>query len=126
MSAKVRGAIFIGEKGKIDLNRNRLLTNPKDIALSKDNPGPNKKPETQYHIENWIECIKTRKRCNADIEYGQRSTTLCYLVNIVREVGRVGEALKWDPVAERFTNSDEGNKLLDRARRKGYELPAVT
>ena len=122
----VLGAIFIGEKGKIDLNRNRLLTNPKDIALSKDNPGPNKKPETQYHIENWIECIKTRKRCNADIEYGQRSTTLCYLVNIVREVGRVGEKLKWDPVAERFTNSDEGNKLLDRARRKGYELPAVT
>ena len=29
--------------------------------------------------------------CNADIEYGQRATTLCYLVNIVRDLGRVGE-----------------------------------
>jgi hypothetical protein len=121
----VLGAIFIGDKGKIDLNRNRLLTNPKDIALSKDNPGPNKKPETQYHIENWVECIKSRQRCTADIEFGLRSTTLCYLVNIVREVGRVGEKLKWDPVAERFTNCDEGNKLLTRARRKAYELPVV-
>ena len=32
---------------------------------------------------------------------------------------------KWDPVAERFTNCDEANKLLDRPRRKGYELPAI-
>ncbi len=53
------------------------------------------------------------------------ATTLCYLVNIVRDVGRVGETLKWDPVAERFTNCDEANKLLDRPRRKGYELPEV-
>ena len=44
-------------------------------------------------------------------------------MNIVRDVGRVGEALKWDPVAERFTNCDEANKLLERPRRKGYELP---
>jgi hypothetical protein len=46
-------------------------------------------------------------------------------VNIVRQVGLVGRPLKWDPVAERFTNSDEANKLLDRPRRKPYELPEV-
>ena len=81
-------------------------------------------PENQPHIENWIECIKTRKRCTADIEYGQRGSTLCYLVNIVREVGTVGKPLKWDPEAERFTNSEKGNALLSRPRRKGYELPS--
>ena len=63
--------------------------------------------------------------CNADIEIGQRATTLCYLVNIVRDIGRVGEPLKWDPAAERFTNCDEANKLLSRPRRKGYELPEI-
>ncbi len=83
------------------------------------------RPETAYHIENWIECIKSRKPCNADIEIGLRATTLCYLVNIVRDVGRVGETLKWDPVAERFTNCDEANKLLDGPGRKGWELPEV-
>jgi predicted dehydrogenase len=119
------GAIFIGEKGKIEINRNKLASNPKDIVRSKDNPGPNRRPETAYHIENWIECVKSRKRCNADIEIGQRATALCYLVNIVRDVGRVGEALKWDPAAERFTNSDEGNKMLSRPRRAGYDLPDV-
>ena len=116
------GAIFIGEKGKIEINRDKIAANPKDLLKSPDNPGPNKLEETQYHVENWIDGIKTRKRCNADIEYGQRSSSLCYLVNIVREVGQVGKVLKWDPAAERFTNCDEANKLLSRPRRKGYEL----
>jgi len=119
------GAIFVGEKGKIEINRNKLASNPKELVRASDNPGPNRRPETAYHIENWIECIKSRKPCTADIEIGLRATTLCYLVNIVRDVGRVGEALKWDPVAERFTNCDAANAFLDRPRRQGYELPNV-
>ncbi len=119
------GAIFVGEKGKLEINRNKLASNPKELILSPDNPGPNKLNETQYHVDNFVQCIKSRQRCTADIEIGQRATTLCYLVNIVRDVGRVGEKLKWDAVAERFTNCEEGNKMLSRARRAGYELPAV-
>jgi hypothetical protein len=117
------GAIFIGDKGKIEINRNKISGNPKELINASDNPGPNKKNENQYHVENWIDCIKTRKRCNADIEYGQRSSTLCYLVNIVRDVGQVGKKLRWDPETELFTNSDEANTMLSRPRRKGYELP---
>jgi predicted dehydrogenase len=122
------GAIFIGEKGKIEINRNKIASNPKEIVNSAENPGPITKPETQYHIENWIHGIKTGERCTADVEIGHRSTTLCLLVNIVREVGRVGERLRWDPVAERFTNCEEANKssYMDRERRKGYELPPLT
>jgi predicted dehydrogenase len=120
------GAIFVGTKAKLEINRNKLASNPKELIQSPDNPGPIQKPETQYHIENWVQCIKSRGRCTADIEYGQRSTTLCYLVNIVRDVGRVGEKLRWDPAAERFTNCDEANPLLTRPRRKGYELPPLT
>lgn len=120
------GAIFVGEKGKLEINRNKLAANPKELLQSPDNPGPITKPETQYHIENWVDCIKTRARCNADIEYGQRSSSVCYLANIVRAVGRVGEPLKWDPKAERFTNCEEGNQMLSRERRKGYELPDLT
>jgi predicted dehydrogenase len=116
------GAIFIGEKGKIEINRNKLASNPKEIVRSAENPGPNQRDEMAYHIENWIECVKSRQTCTADIEIGQRSSTLCYLVNIAREIGRVGEPLKWDPLAERFTNCDEANKLLSRPRREGYPL----
>ncbi len=120
------GAIFTGEDGRIEINRNRVASNPRELVRGSDNPGPIQRPETAYHIEDWIEAIKRRGRCTADVEIGQRSTTLCYLVNIVRDLGRVGERLRWDPVAERFTNCDEANTHLDRPRRKGYELPEIS
>jgi predicted dehydrogenase len=121
------GAIFIGEAGKLEINRNKIAGNPKELLSDPANPGPITKPETQYHVEDWVRCIKTRQRCNADIEYGLRSTTLCYLVNVVREVGRVGERLRWDPESERFTNCEEANHstYVTRPQRRGYELPAI-
>ena len=117
------GCAFVGEKGKIEINRDKISADAKELISGSDRPAPLQVPETQPHIENWIACIKSRKRCNADIEYGQRSTTLCYLVNIARDLGRMGEPLKWNPKTERFTNCPEGNAMLYHARRKGYELP---
>lgn len=117
------GCIFVGENGKIEINRDKISADPKELIQGADRPPALSVPETQPHIENWLECMRTRKRCTADIEYGQRSSTLCYLVNIARDIGRVGEALKWDPDEERFTNCDEANAMLARPRRAGYELP---
>jgi predicted dehydrogenase len=118
------GAIFVGEKGRIEINRDKISANPKELIESSDAPPHLDVPETQPHIENWLECIKTRETCNADIEYGQRSSSLCYLVNIARDVGQVGKTLEWNPKKERFKNCPEGNEMLSRPRREGYELPA--
>jgi hypothetical protein len=117
------GARFEGEHGSIEINRDKIAGNPKELVEGSDRPPTLSVPETQPHIENWIECIKSRARCNADVEYGQRSTTLCYLVNIARAVGKVGEPLLWDPTTERFTNCDAGNAMLARPRREGFALP---
>jgi hypothetical protein len=117
------GCIFVGEKGRIEINRDAISADPKGLIQLPDMPPHLEVPETQPHLENWVKGIKTRKRCTGDVEFGQRSSTVCYLVNIARDVGRVGEALLWDPVSERFTNCDEGNAMLSRPRRKGYELP---
>ena len=43
-----------------------------------------------------------------------------HLVNITRRLQR---RLTWDPVQEQFPGDAEANKLVDRPRRKGYELP---
>ncbi len=116
------GAIFVGEKGKIEINRNKISANPKELIIREDNPGPNKREESVDHVENWLDCIRTGEKCVADVEVGQRGATLCDLVNITRAVGKVGETLLWDPVNERFKNCEEANKYLSRPRRKGYEL----
>ena len=119
------GAIFIGEKGKIEINRNRVAAEPKELLDGAEEAPPNPERGTIFHLGNWLECVRSRARCTADIEIGQRATTLCYLVNIAREAGRPGEVLRWDPAAERFTNSEPANKLLERERRKGFELPSL-
>ena len=121
------GTIFTCEHGKIELNEHLFRSNPKDLA--KQVP-PAETGEVGYrpgwmgksHLANWMECIKSRKHPHAYEEIGQRSATVCHLVNITKRLGR---RLQWDPAAERFVGDDAANALLSRPRRKGYELPAL-
>ncbi|MDR0869497.1 MAG: Gfo/Idh/MocA family oxidoreductase [Planctomycetaceae bacterium] len=117
------GCIVVGEKGKIEINRHKISSNPKDIAAEGMKDHKNTRDETVYHVENFIECIKSGKRANADIEIGQRSTSFCELVNIVRATADPGKKIGWDPVNEKFIGNDKGNEMLSRPRRKGWELP---
>jgi len=112
------GAIFVGEKGRITIDRNICKSDPPEIAaaaLTQEHPGIG-----GSHMQNWLDCIKSRQRPIADVETGHRSSTVCHLGNIARWTGR---KLRWDPVAERFANDAEANTYLDRPRRKPYALP---
>ena len=64
----------------------------------------------------------TRKTPNADVEIGHRSITVCHLVNITRRLNR---HLHWDPVKEDFVGDAEAHALVNRPRRKGWELPKI-
>jgi hypothetical protein len=116
------GAIFIGSKGRMQIVRGDFNTDMASLKkgapdVTKEGPG-----ECVFHLNNFFDCVKSRKAPNADVEIAQRSTTVCLLVNICRDMGR---KLKWDPAAEKFEGDDEANKLLSRPRRKGFELPSI-
>ncbi len=121
------GAIFIGDAGKIEINRNKFVTNPTDLA--KDPPAPAKAEAwegpgwiARPHMQNFFDCMSTRQRPNADVEIGHRSISVCHLVNITRELGR---RLRWNPNTESFPDDDEANAMVTRPRREPYQLPAV-
>ena len=116
------GAIFVGDKGKIEIKRGRYMSNPKELLEGAPEQTPQGPRESVPHIKNFFDCIRSRGKPNADAETGHRATTICHLVNICRELGR---KLRWDPKAEKFTGDDEADKLLSRPRRKGYELPEI-
>ncbi len=116
------GAIFIGEKGKIEIKRGTCVADPPDLLKDAPPDTPEGPGENRYHIGNFLDCIRTGKLPNAHAEVGHRSTTLCHLVNMCRDLGR---KLQWDPVAERFIGDEQANALLSRPRRKGYELPKI-
>lgn len=45
-------------------------------------PGPHIPPEASEHWQNFLECVRTRQRPVADIEYLVRSTASCLLANV--------------------------------------------
>jgi predicted dehydrogenase len=125
--APMGGAVFIGEDCKMEINRNRFATNPPDFVKDAPAAAVQEKWEgegwiARPHIQNWLDCIKTRQLPNADVEIAHRSITVCHLLNITRELNR---RVRWDPDNEKFIDDDEANLLLDRPRRSGYELPNV-
>lgn len=115
------GAIFVGEKATLEIRRGSLVCDHPELI--KDAPPgypAATNGEVVWHIKNFFDCCRSRKRPAAHVEAAQRATTLCYLINIVRDMNR---KLKWDPKAEKFIGDDQANKELSRPRRKGYELP---
>jgi predicted dehydrogenase len=74
------------------------------------------------HEKNFIDCIKSRQRPNADIEIGRISTTLCHLGNIAHHLNR---DVHFDAEAENFGLDTVANARLTKAYRSKYPLPKV-
>jgi len=73
------------------------------------------------HQDNFIDCIRTRKRPNADVEIGHKSVLLCHMANISYRVGNL--KLEFNPQTERFTNCDEANTYIKRKYREPWIVP---
>ena len=74
---------------------------------------------TTLHARNFLDCMRTREKPNADVEIGHRSTSLSLMANISL---MVEARLEWDGEKERFTNNDEANKYLHYEYRKPWKL----
>ena len=70
------------------------------------------------HIANFLDCIRTNRRPNADIEEAHKSTLLCHLGNIAYRVGRV---LNLDPKNGHIQGDDQAAALWTREYRPGWE-----
>jgi len=73
------------------------------------------------HARNFLDCLKSRKTPNCDVEYGHRCTSAAQIANIAH---RTRSLLDWDEAKEQFTNGAAANKLLSYEYRKPYEFPA--
>jgi predicted dehydrogenase len=113
------GGAFIGERGKLMVDSGSIRSDPPKIAR-KALEAAGDEPRAGNHLENWLDCIRSRERPAADVETGHRSTTVCHLGNIARWVGR---KLRWDPEKEMFPGDDEANAHLERPMRAPYGLP---
>ena len=77
----------------------------------------------EEHQQDFINCIRTGKEPNANIEQSHKSATLVHLANLSYRVGK--KQLYYDGEKELVTNSDEANVISKGTYRPGFEVPEV-
>ncbi len=80
-----------------------------------------KSDTTAEHARNFLDCVRSRKRCNCDIEIGHRDTVAALIGNIAY---KTRSYLEWDGRAEQFTNQMAANEHLRYKYREPYQFPA--
>ena len=128
------GIMFTGDEGRIFVNRgviqgkpveelaNRPLNRESHSVYSHDNfdrpERAGKLDAIINHMGNFFDCIGSRDLPISDVESQHRSVSTCHLGNIAM---RIGKPLKWDPHAQRFSNSDSANAMLSREQRAEFK-----
>ncbi len=111
------GLTFRGSDGVLYVGRDGLWTKPDSIAKEPIGANDIHLYESNDHHGNWLDCIRSRERCVADVEVGARSATICHLGNIAYELG---QEVHWDPVEERFIENELADKLSSRPMRSPW------
>jgi predicted dehydrogenase len=115
---RLMGTQFHGEKGTLYIDRAVLRVTPEkgsgvepfEMKMVK-NPHP-------LHWENFIDCVRTRKRPNSDIELCFKSSAACILGNVSYQAKT---RLDWDDQAKTVLQKD-ARKYLHREYRKPWKL----
>jgi predicted dehydrogenase len=118
------GMIFYGTKGTMVAERVGFEIYPEPVARmdAKGRCEPVSVPAkdaTREHAMRFVDCVRGAATANATALTAHMATNIGHLGNIA---WKTGQKLKWDAVAERFTNSEEGNRLLYRTPRKEWDL----
>jgi len=75
--------------------------------------------ETTMMARNFLDCVRSRAKCDCDILNGHLSTSATLIANIALKTKSL---LEWDSRAERFTNNETANRLLHYEYRQPYKL----
>ncbi len=70
------------------------------------------------HMRNFIDCVKSRHKPNADVEDGHRTATACHLANLSLRLGR---KIRWDAEHERVVDDPEAQAMLWRPYRPPWD-----
>ena len=120
---KAQGIKFIGDKGWLKVARGYIeCSDPSLLVKEEKNIGKGEYEVSSPHMQNFIDCVRSRQNPIAPVEVGCSTNTLCCLQNIARELGR---PVKWDPATLSFNGDKEAenHRLYWYEYRNPYKLP---
>ena len=114
------GNAFYGTDGYMIFSRRGYF----QVYLGKDERkgpgmahGPTGHPD---HMNNFLDCVKSREQPVANAEVAHLSCGLIHLGEIAYRVGRV---LQFDPRAEKFLDDPDADRLLTKDYREPWTMP---
>jgi predicted dehydrogenase len=114
------GVRFEGDSGWIFVSRGRIEASNEAILKDPLDSSAVRLYESNDHIGNFVDCVRSRKPTICPAEVGHRSCTVCHIGNISLRLG--GRALEWDPVKEEFKGDEEANFMARRSHRKPWKV----
>lgn len=118
--ASGRAAIeFIGENGTVKVNRGYLETDPADLIRHKWGADDIRLYESNNHLTNWLNGIRTRKPCICTADIGLSTITVCSLASIAY---RLNKPLKWSPEKMNFVDNPAAGRFLLRGMRAPWKI----
>jgi predicted dehydrogenase len=111
------GIKFTGTDGWIWVTRGEITASDRSI-LSDELPADAERVyESKDHMQNFLDCMRTREAPICPAEVGHRSSSVAHLG--VASI-RLGRKLQWDPAKEVYIGDDEAQSLASRPMREPY------
>jgi predicted dehydrogenase len=112
------GVMFIGDSGRIFVNRGGIHGKPVDDL--KNDPLPEnawRSYRSEDHMADFFDCVKTRKQPCSPVEIEHRTISACHLTNLSLRLKR---KLRWDPATQEILDDQEANAMQKREQREPY------
>ncbi|MDD4872866.1 MAG: Gfo/Idh/MocA family oxidoreductase [Kiritimatiellae bacterium] len=115
-----RGALFIGEKGKMLCEGAGGLPRLLPIEKNHEYKKPEKTlPRSKGHHRDWLDACKGCTAASANFEYGAKLTELALLGILSLRTGKI---IDWDAEAMKARGVPEADAIIMGDYRKGWEI----
>ncbi|MEE2642229.1 MAG: Gfo/Idh/MocA family oxidoreductase [Planctomycetota bacterium] len=118
------GILFEGSKGRIFVNRGKLVGKPVEGLAT--NPLPEGLLEKTYksraltsHVANFFDSVVARKEPISDVFSHHRALTTCHLAGIA---ARLNRKIRWDPQKEKIIGDGLAQSMVAREKRNAFRI----
>ncbi len=115
------GTKFYGSEADLFVNRGGYWIHPKKDKKIDEHLGPKdtRLYDSPGHLEDFFDCMYSRKKPICDVAIGHRATAISHLGNIAYRLKR---PVYYNPEEEQFVTDEAANKLLIKPMRAPWRL----
>ncbi len=127
--ARDHGVAFHGNDGVLVVDRGGWEVHPETVRVKwkasykttgVPRQGVGSEDHHLLHVKNFLDCMRSRKRPNSDVEIGHNSMIACHLGNIAFRLQR---QIHWDVEKEKTIDDSDAQKYVSHKYRAPWKLP---